>query len=359
VHPIRAPSRKPSVVFATWKLAHYQVRMLPPIRRSIRRWQQRAQDIPSPELRRDAVETIVRKVTYLEAAAAFATLAPPASRTAAIEFIVAWQIICDYVDALGERRARDVFANNMQLHHALVAAVDLEQPLVDYYADHPYGEDGGYLHELVTTCRGRIATLPLSAALQPLASAAAQRCREAQSHTHAIGSSGATDALERWCDSQPGRQGYEWWEIAAAGISDIAIPPLVAAAASHATTPEALTRIHDAYWPHVCALSVLLDSIADQDLDTDDFSFIAHYPTPAALRAGLAKTTRNASRAANALPDAAVHHGIVASTIAYYATHGPDTPELIATLRPSFDELRPTTTLIACALRLQDAMRRR
>ena len=353
-----ALSRQPSVSFTIWRLGHYYVRMLPQIRRCIQRWETRARAIPSAELRRDALQTITEKATYVEAAAAFATLAAPAWRDAAIEFIVAWQIIADYMDALGEQPSAESFASNMLLHKAIVAAVDPAEPLVDYYAHHVHGNDDGYVSALITTCRQRMRTLPLSTAVQPLATAAAKRCREAQSHVHAIGRTGATDALRRWTAVQTRTNGYTWWEVAAAGISGIAIPPLIAAAANPATTSEALTRIHDAYWPHVCALSVMLDGIADQHTETDGFSFISRYPTPAALAAGLAKTTANASRAASALPDPAVHQMIVASTIAYYMTDGPDTPEVTATLRPVYDELRPTTTLIALALRTRHRLHR-
>lgn len=353
-----ALARQPSVPFTLRKLGHYYVRMLPEIRRCIQRWEQRAQAIPSPELRRDALHTITEKATYVEAAAAFATLAAPASRGAAIELIVAWQIICDYMDALGEQPSADPFANNMQLHKAIVAAVDPTEPRVDYYAHHLHGHDGGYVDALITTCRQHLRTLPLSAAVQPLVSAAAERCREAQSHVHAIGRSGATEALRRWTAAQTRTNGYEWWEIAAAGISGISIPPLIAAAANPATTHEALTRIHDAYWPHICALSVLLDSVADQHTETDGFSFLSPYPTHAAMGAGLARTTTNASRAVSRLPDPGIHQMIVASTIAYYMTDGPEAPEVTATLRPVYDELRPTTAVIAFALRTRQRLHR-
>lgn len=347
-----ALSRQPSVFFTIWRLGHYYVRMLPHIRRCIQRWEARARAIPSAELRRDALQTITEKATYVEAAAAFAALAAPASRAAAIEFIVAWQIITDYMDALGEQPNAEAFANNMQLHKAIVAAVDPDAPLADYYAHHGvHGDDGGYVNALIATCRQQMRTLPLGAALQPLATAAAERCREAQSHVHAIGRAGATDALRRWTERQTRSDGYTWWEVAAGGISGIAIPPLVAAAATPSTTSEALTRIHDAYWPHICALSVMLDGVADQHTETDGFSFISRYPTPPALLAGLAKTTANASRAASALPNPAVHQMIVASTVAYYLTDGLDTPEATVMLRPLYEELRPTTTLIALALR--------
>lgn len=351
-----ALARQPSVCFTLRRLGHYYVRMLPQIRRCIQGWEQRARAIPSFELRRDALQTITEKATYVEAAAAFATLAAPASRGAAIEFIVAWQIICDYMDALGEQPNAEPFTNNMQLHRAIVAAIDPAEPLVDYYAHHVHGDDGGYVDALITTCRQRMRTLPLGTAVQPLATAAARRCREAQSHVHAIGRTGATDALRRWAAMQTRTNGYAWWEIAAAGISGIAIPPLIAAAANPSTMHDVLTRTHDAYWPHICALSVMLDSVADQRSEPDGFSFLSHYPSPAALAAGLAKIAANASRAASTLPDPGIHQMIVASTIAYYMTDGPEVPEVTTTLRPLYDELRPTTTLIALALRSRQRM---
>jgi tetraprenyl-beta-curcumene synthase len=352
-----ASARQPSVPFTIGKLAHYYARLLPHIRRCIKRWDARASAIPTPELRRDAVQTLTEKRTYVEAAAAFATLAPSATRAATIELIVAWQIISDYVDALGEQPNANPFANNMQLHTALVAAVNPDEPPADYYAHHAHRDDGGYLDALIAACRHCLRTLPLGAAVQPLATAAAQRCREAQSHVHAIERAGATDDLRRWTAAQAGAAGYSWWEVAAAGISGIAIPPLLGAAADPETTPAALARVHDAYWPHICALSVLLDGTADQDVETDGFSFIDCYPTDAALTEALARTAGNANRAVSTLPRASVHQMIVASTAAYYMTHSPGTAHVAATLRPVYDALRPTTALVAFALKARDRLR--
>lgn len=351
-------SRQPSVTFTLWRLGHYYVRLLPQIRRCLQRWERRAQTIPSAALRRDAIETLTQKATYVEAAAAFATLAAPTSRPAAIDFIVAWQAISDYVDALGEQPSCDPFANNMQLHRALLAAVDPEQPPADYYAHHQHADDGGYLDALVTTCRQSMRALPLGGAVQQIATVAAERCREAQSHVHATEQGGSVDALQRWTAAQTRTNGYDWWAVAAAGISGIAIPPLVAAAANPTTTSHTLTLIHDVYWPHVCALSVLLDRIADHDTDADEFSVLARHATLAELAAALAKAAANASRAASVLPDAAAHHMIIASTIAYYLTESRADPRVTATLQPVYDELRPTTTTIALALRTRQRLHR-
>ena len=79
--------------------------------------------------------------------------------------------------------------------------------------------------------------------------------------------------LRAWAPAQADAAGYSWWEVAAGGNSSIAILALLGAAADAQTTE----RLADAYWPHVCVMSTMLDSLVDYEHDarTGDFSFVS------------------------------------------------------------------------------------
>ncbi len=108
---------------------------------------------------------------------------------------------------------------------------------------------------------------------------AATRCGEAQSRNHAVLTDGISQ-LRTWSAAQALNSDYLWWELAAAGISCLAIHALFAAAASTTTLHEA-EQIDRAYFPSICAISALLDSLIDQPHDhgTTNHSFTAHYPS--------------------------------------------------------------------------------
>jgi tetraprenyl-beta-curcumene synthase len=332
------------------ELAKYEAVFVPKARREIRRWTDAAAAIPDPALRRTATGAIAVDASNAEAAAAFAVMAPPTRTCAAIELLVAYQVLLDYVDALGERIRADPLLRGFAIGTALSAA--LARPRSAISLD-PLGDDGGYLVALVAACRARLWQLPAAAAIEQQAVAAARRCAQALAHTHSAARSGSEDRLRRWTSAQPATAGYSWWEIAAGGNSDLAVLALLAAAADPATTPDDAAAVAAAYWPHVCVLSTLLDSLVDYERDatTGNFSFVALYPDRAAMRDGLVQSTARSRVATGRLRHPHAHAMIVCGVASYYAVAA--TPgSLAAQLAPSvIGTLGPTATPIALALR--------
>lgn len=332
------------------ELVKYEAIILPQARREIRRWTDAAAAIPDPELRRTAACAIEVDASNAEAAAAFAIMAPRSRLRMTVELLVAYQVLLDYVDALGERECTDSFLRGLAVGMALTAA--LARPGSPVTLD-PLGDDGGYLVALVAACRSRLWQLPSAAAVERQAEAAAERCAEALAHTHATAKRGASESLREWTAAQPATTGYEWWEIAAGGNSDLAILALLAAAADPATTTDGADAVAAVYWPHVCVLSTLLDSLVDfeRDAATGNFSFVSRYPGHAAMHNGLVQATRLSLAAIAGLRHRHAHLMIVCGVACYYAASAVP-GSLAAEVAPSVvAQLGAAATPIVLALR--------
>ena len=120
----------PAAAFAR-AASRYWLEIFPLTRRERRRWRQRAAVIPDPHLRRDALFTQATKWGHAEGAAAFAVLVPRARRAAFVRMAIAYEVMIDYLDTISERRVADPFANTLQLHRAVGAALSLEPPAGD------------------------------------------------------------------------------------------------------------------------------------------------------------------------------------------------------------------------------------
>lgn len=302
--------------FAT--LSIYGASIVPRARREIRRWAAAAAAIPDPALRGHATHAILVDGRNAEAVAALAAAAPRRQRRTTVELLVAYQLLVDYVDTLGERVCADELRRGLSLGMALVAAIRPPSSSVDL---DPLGDDGGYLVALVTTCRGRFRRLPAAEVVAHEIEAAALRCAQALAYTHTATRSGSLGELRCWAAANDATATYSWWEIAAGGNSSIAILALLAAAADPSTTGDDAAAIAASYWPHLCVMSTMLDSLADFERDqaSGEFSFVSHYPEAAAARVGLVHATHCSLDAVKALRRSRIHTMIVCGFAGYYA----------------------------------------
>jgi tetraprenyl-beta-curcumene synthase len=296
----------------------YWLTIYPRARLEIRRWAARAGQIPDPTLRAQALFKLTHERLNPEAAAFFAVLAPRRRRATLVRLMVCFQIAYDYLDAINEEPDTAVLRNGLQLHRALTDAVSARSSGCDYYRYHPQREDGGYLVDLVHACQDALRALPSASAIESLLIHAAERCGEAQSRNHAMLVEGDGQLID-WASSQRETNGYLWWELAAAGISCLALHALFAAAAC-ATTLEEAGRIDMAYFPSVCAISALLDSLVDQSDDSagTNHSFVAHYETSTLAARRFAAITSEARTLSGVLTDHHRHGVILAGIASFY-----------------------------------------
>lgn len=303
-------------------MARFWLLVFPLVRAQLRGWQALAAAIPDPALRAQALATLDSERLSAAGAALFATTTPRSRDPALVRALVAYQVICDYLDTLAEQPADDPIANGAQLHRALADAV-ADRPLADHYRLHAAHDDGGYLAALVTACREGCATLPAYAPVRAAALREASR-NEVQGINHAP--PGVREpALRQWAvaaGEDPAAGDARWFEMAAAGSSSLAVLALIAAAADPATTEQTAEQVRRAYFPWVEALSTLLDSVADRerDLRSGELSFVGQYASQAAAIARLRELTARAIAGARSLPRGERHLVLVAGMIAMHVS---------------------------------------
>lgn len=326
----------------------------PRARLEIAHWRRRAERIPDETLRAHALHKLTRERLNPEGAAFFAVLAPRRHRAALVRLIVGFQIAYDYLDAINEEPETASLRNGLQLHGALGDAVSSRPYDADYYRFHPQRDDGGYLAELVRACRSALAELPSAAELEPLLLLAAERCGEAQSRNHAVLVEGDAQLIE-WASKQQDGGEYLWWELAAAGISCLALHALFAATARPITLAEA-EAIDGAYYPPVCAISALLDSLVDHphDIDGTNHSFVSHYASSTLTAERFGSITSEARELSGALRRHRRHAVILAGIASFYLS-APEAHTELARLAATrtLDSLGPSSAPILAVMRLR------
>jgi tetraprenyl-beta-curcumene synthase len=297
----------------------YKGAVLPRVRRELAGWRRVATLIPDPILREQAVGALTEKAANAEATGVLASLAPRRSRPTVIRASTALQVAVDYLDSLGEQPGPDPLRDGLELHGALVAALEPGAETRDWYAHHPQREDGGYLDLLVTTCRQAAGSLPSAGTVLTPARRAIARCGEGQSHTHAA-ACGSSQPLRRWAEGLAAPAGYEWWEVAAGASSSVAAHALLALAGGPRATRAQAELVDGAYFPSIGALTVLLDDLVDRDADraAGQHSYLRHYPTDAAAAGRIEAVVDLARRSLSPLPRSSLHRAILAGILAFY-----------------------------------------
>jgi len=335
--------------------AVYWLTIYPRARLEIRRCKRCALAIPDPALRAAAVFKLTRERLNPEAAAFFAVLAPRRHRGLLIRLMVDFQVAYDYLDAINEQPATAPLRNGLQLHRALIDAVSPQATCCDYYLYHPQADDADYLHGLVRACQAAVGKLPSAAAVEPVLVHAAERCGQGQSRNHAVLVEGAGQ-LVRWTTTQPSHDVYAWWELAAGGISCLALHALFAAAACGTTSSSEAELVDRAYYPPICAISALLDSLVDhpEDAGSVNHSFVEHYISRSHAAERFAAITAEARTLLGTLTNR-YRHGVILAGIAsfYLSAPGASTEFARPVARRTLDCLGGASAPILAVMRLR------
>lgn len=300
-------------------VVRYLTSIFPLVRRELAYWQAQARRIPDPVLRSDAIEGLTKRGN-LEGAALFAVLAPRSRRRETVRTLVAFQTAYNYLDTVAEQTSEDPIANGRQLHQALLVALDPAAGQPDYYALHPQREDGGFLAAIVDSCRTALATLPSYAAVLDVCSAAAARIVTFQS-LNLTERQGGHDALERWARHQaPEDSGLDWWQAAAAEGSSLAVHALIATAANPDVRQRDAEAIDAAYFPWICALHSLLDSLVDvaEDEHAGQRNLLSYHASTEQTAFAMTTLAQGATDACRHLPGELQHRVILHAMVGYY-----------------------------------------
>ena len=212
------------------------------------------------------------------------------------------------------------------MHRAFAVALDPDADDADYYSHLPSREDGGYLEELIATCRAPLRGLPSYQAARGPLLRQARLCRESQALNHALRFAPVQDQLDDWAVRTASESelepGFEWWElIAAAAASSLCIGALLALAATPDTSEADARRVESAYFPWASGLNALLDSLVDLDEDPEEASHLRRYGSSEHAGERLQAIAAGARERVSALPDGDLHEAILAAMGALYLTH--------------------------------------
>jgi tetraprenyl-beta-curcumene synthase len=296
-------------------------------------WRNLATSIPDPALRCDAETAIARKRASIDGAALFWTI-PRARSQALLRLLVAYEILADYLDCTSERGANLGIANGLQLHQALVDALDpTTERRHDYYQHHSWSEDGDYLGTLVDVCRHMCGQLPSYQTVRPLVLDAAG-LTSVLAINHEPDPNLRDIELQSWATTQfPSAGDLPWWEKSASASAWLTILALLALAADPAIVGAEAQQVFTAYLPWVSLAGTMLDSYSDMTDDTvaGEHSYVAHYRSFTEASQRIVEIVERSLREIRTLRDGERHAVIVGCMVAMFLTKdSARTPQLRA-----------------------------
>jgi tetraprenyl-beta-curcumene synthase len=291
----------------------------PDVHRYLGEWKERAEDIPDPELRKQALTSIETKAFHCEGGAVYALLAGRHYQET-IRFIIAYQTISDYLDNLCDRSTSLDPEDFRALHESMFHALTPGGVAAPYYRLHNEQNDGGYLSALVKTCQDVIETLPNQDILVPALNELAGYYCELQVHKH-VTAGERVSRLEAWFDSHHHHlPDMRWYEFAACAGSTLGIFCLVAHAMREDGSEEQIQQVKDAYFPWVQGLHILLDYLVDQEEDRfeGDLNFCSFYPNHEEMTERLIHFYKQANLSISRIPNAKFHQMINRGLLGMY-----------------------------------------
>jgi len=293
--------------------------VIPTVHRCLHKWKECAKEIPNAELRKQALMSIETKTFHCEGGAIYGLLARD-YRDEAIDFIVAYQTISDYLDNLCDRSTSlnpdDFRALHESIFHALSPGVEG----TNYYRFRQDQEDGDYLRNLVKACQDVLSKLPdyskIAATLHDLAS---YYC-DLQVNKHIkveerVPRLKACFALHQ--DSVPE---MSWYEFSACTGSTLGIFCLIAYGFDKNCSEDLVRRVKNSYFPWVQGLHILLDYLIDQEEDyiNGDLNFCSYYKNQHEMTERFSHFVKKANQSATQLPQTNFHQMINQALLGIY-----------------------------------------
>jgi tetraprenyl-beta-curcumene synthase len=324
------------------------------VSREVDRWRTVAAGIPDEALRHDALQAIDRKRANIDGAALFWTLPRLRSR-GLLRLLVAYEILADFLDCTSERAAHVGTRNGLQLHLALIEALDPGLRVSDYYRHHPWAQDGGYVRALVDTCRHACDRLPSYEAVRPFLHRAA--ClTQVLALNHEPDPSRRDAALKLWAAEHfPADNELSWFELTGGASAWLTILALLALAAEPRRDVREAQDTYAVYLPWVSLTGTMLDSYGDiaEDAATAAHSYIAHYDSTDAAARRITEIIRRSLDGAASLRDGERHLVIASCMIAMYLSKDTvRTPDTRAFTQSLTHAAGPLTRLLTPVLRV-------
>ncbi|MGB8267136.1 MAG: DUF2600 family protein [Candidatus Velthaea sp.] len=284
---------------------------------------ERAEAIPDPALRSEALASIDAKAYHVEGGSILATFLRGDIAKRYVAIVAPLETIYDYLDNLCDRLPGVDVRAYPTLHESLLDALDDRRTPTDYYRDGPQRDDGGYLRSLVEHVRSGLAALPNYVAVRDRLLEIGRYYADLQTFKHQ-----AAERRESVCDAWYERHrqrfpGLYWWEFAAACGSSMPVFALIYLAAQPTLEQSEIDLTLGAYFPNVSAVHILLDYFIDQaeDREHKELNFVACYASSAEAVERVRRLVATTALRVRALAHGARHDFVLRAMCLFYLTH--------------------------------------
>ena len=266
--------------------------------------------IPNHELREQALQSLKYKAFHCEGASVYSHISQ--NPEPYLQFIVAYQTLCDYLDTLCDRSTSADLTDYRTLHQSLL---DCFTPGAkhNYYQKHADKEDGGYMEFLVEHCQKSLATLPIMNEQRAQLIHFCSLYIDLQVYKHGPQES-RIPHLKAWHkDHITLAHNLPWWEFSAASGSTLALFAILA-------TPDEADLLMQAYFPWFCALHIQLDYFIDRQEDQTygDLNFVAQYAQEDEVAARLLFFLKQLEKKLEYSKHATFHKSVARGMIGFY-----------------------------------------
>ncbi|HPL62214.1 MAG TPA: tetraprenyl-beta-curcumene synthase family protein [Syntrophales bacterium] len=303
-----------------WSMAHCVFRtVIPAAHGFLTGWVRKAQNIPDPELRRQALMSIAAKTFHCEGGALYSLLAGARAMEAA-RFIIAYQTISDYLDNLCDRSTSTDPSDFRALHESMLHALTPGAPGANYYRNREEQADGGYLLDLVRTCQDVLAHTPSYGTIASSLHELAGYYCDLQVHKH-VPAEARVPRLKQWFESHRTLiPEMSWYEFSACAGSTLGIFCLVSCAQQDGLAQDLINRLRRAYFPWMQGLHILMDYLVDQEEDSigGDLNFCSYYESEQQMLDRISFFFEKASQEVSSLPNPGFHTMICRGLPAIY-----------------------------------------
>ncbi|NRG47145.1 tetraprenyl-beta-curcumene synthase family protein [Bacillus sp. CRN 9] len=286
-------------------------KVMPAALKELQYWQARAKDIPSLELRKQAMNSLMDKAFHSEGGAIMSLLAKD-DYLPVIKFIVAYQTISDYLDNLCDRSTSMDPEDFKALHESMLDALMIDYDIAEqknYYRFRLEQDDGGYLSDLVMTCRSVLNNVRHYQDIKVYLQELCQFYCDLQIHKHVMAEE-RVPRLQNWFDQHKKQiPEMEWFEFSACSGSTLGIFCLVAYAMRADYEKAYGENIRAGYFPYIQGLHILLDYLIDQEEDraAGDLNFCFYYKNEKEMLERICYFVEQADKHTSLLPHKRFH----------------------------------------------------
>ncbi|MBD1849261.1 tetraprenyl-beta-curcumene synthase family protein [Leptolyngbya sp. FACHB-711] len=294
-------------------------KVIPTVRSELKGWRRRAEEIPNPELRWQALASLAAKQFHCEGGSIYGLLAKRHWQEA-IRFIVAYQTISDYLDNLCDRSTSLDPADFSALHESIANALTPGAKGKNYYRFRDEQNDGGYLQALVKTCQDVLRQIPNYGTIAPAVHELASYYCNLQVHKH-VRIEERVPRLQMWFSAyQKQLPELRWYEFSACAGSTLGIFCLVAYGLDQELSNELTNRVKNSYFPWVQGFHILLDYLIDQEEDrvNGDLNFCFYYRNHEDMLERFKHFMQNAAESVSQLPHTGFHQLINQALLGVY-----------------------------------------